>query len=766
MSLQTNQSNAQEPDPLIASLTGIIAQYDREFDKWKKRSKKIIERYRDDNRSANNGGASVRFNILWSNVQTLVPATFARLPEPDVSRLFLDNDPVGRVAALILERALKYEIGHYPDYAASMRQCVFDRFLGGRGTSWVRYEPHFKAAQSGLPTDGVEISEDIDEPGEELDYECSPVDYVHWEDFGHSVARTWEEVTHVWRVVYLNEDAVEERFGEEMAKEIPYDSSPEKKERAVSGEKNPKQAKIYEIWDKDKKRAYWYSKSLTKIIDQRDDPLGLSEFWPCPKPLFATITNETLVPVPDYTLYQDQARDLDVLSDRIDGLIKAMQVKGVYDASVPELARLFTEGGNTDLIPVKNYQAFSEKNGLRGAIDIVDLSPFADALKQCYLAFSQVKEYIYEITGISDIVRGQTNPNETLGAQQIKQNFVGLRLKDMQHGVAKFCAEAICIKGQIICAKYSPETILRISAAEQLSESDKPLIPQAMALLIGPERMANPEASQGPNPTREFRIDIESDSLVEMDEATNKQDRLEFLKATGAFIKEAFPVIQASPAAAPLLVAMLKFGVTAFKVGRTIEGDFDLALDQLKQQAAQPQQPKPDPEMERVKADTQIQQARVQADQQTNQMKMQAAQQETQVKMQADAQMEQMRMQAESERHMRELQANAAESQRTAAMQQDTELKKAALQIAGQIEVARITSAAQERAAARNAEVESENEAKESAESEAKEQAGAQTQEVMNRLLETQAELLKTMSLPKQVMRDGEGRIIGMQVVK
>ena len=755
-----------EPDPRVADLNGCIAQYDREYDKWKKRVKKITHVYRDDNRSANNGGASVKFNILWSNVQTLVPATFSKLPQPDVSRRFRDNDPVGRVAALLLERALDYEVQHYPDYGSSMRQSVFDRFLGGRGTIWMRYEPHFRAMQSQLPTDGVGISEDIDEPQEELDYECSPVDYVHPDDFGHSVARTWEEVTHVWRIVYLNEQAVTERFGEEWAKKIPYDSSPEKKDRAISGDRNPKQAKIYEIWDKEKKTAIWLSKSLSQIIDERDDPLGLEQFWPCPKPLYATITNDMLIPVPDYTLYQDQAMELNVLADRIDGLIKALQVKGVYDASIPELARLMTEGGNTDLIPVKNWSAFAEKAGLAGAIDMIDLKPIADALKQAYLAFAQVKEFIYEITGMSDIIRGQSNPNETLGAQKIKQNFVGLRLKDMQMGVAQFAAETLAIKGQIICGKYSPETIAKIACAQQLSESDQQYVQPALELLVGPERMMDPEAKQGPNPTRQFRIGIASDSLVQMDEQSEKENRMEFLRATGEFLKQAFPVIQQSPQAAPLLVQMLKFGVTAFKVGRTIEGDFDLALDQLKQQAAQPQPPKPDPEMERVKADTQIQQARVQADQQTNQMKMQAAQQETQAKMQADAQMEQMRMQAESERHMRELQSSAAESQRTSAMQQDTELKKAALQIAGQIEVARITSAAQERAAAKSAEAESEHEAKESAQAEASEQAGVQTQEVMNRLLETQAELLKTLTLPKQVMRDDEGRIIGMQVIK
>lgn len=634
----------------VSDLTNCIAQYEREFKKWDRRVETIIRKYKDDNNSNTDGGKTVKFNILWSNVQTLVPATFSRLPKPDVSRRFKDNDPVGRVAALILERGLEYEIENYPDYAASMKQSVYDRFLGGRGTCWVRYEPHFRAMQEGLPTDGVQVTEDIDEPREELDYECSPVDYVHWEDFGHSVARTWEEVTRVWRVVYMSEDAVTARFGEEMAKEIPYDSSPDKKDKARGGEPTEKQAKIYEIWDKEKKTAEWLSKSLNKVIDTRNDPLGLAQFWPCPKPLYATITNDSLVPVPDYVLYQDQAEELNTLSNRIDGLIKALQVKGVYDSSIPELARLFTEGENGSLVPVKNWAAFSEKNGLDGAIDLVDLDPIAKALKMAYEAMGSVKEYIYEITGISDIVRGETNANETLGAQQIKKTFVGLRLGEMKAAVAKYAAEAIAIKAQIICGKYTPDTIKKIACVEQLSDADKQYIDPAIELLIGPERIANPEATEGPNPVRSFRIDIESDSLVQIDEDADKEARLEFLKATGMFLKEAFPIVQGSPAAAPLLVQMLKFGVTAFKVGKTIEGDFDQALDQLRETAKNPPPPKPDPAMAQVEAQKASDQMRMQMEGQKNQME---AQREAQ-KQKTDAMLEQQRAQFEERQKQRD----------------------------------------------------------------------------------------------------------------
>ena len=100
-----------QPSEELQSWLDAISSYEREFKKWEGRVEKILKRYRDESRD--NKDSAAKFNILWSNVQTLVPATFSRLPVPDVTRRFKDNDPVGRVAAQILERALDFEIQHY-----------------------------------------------------------------------------------------------------------------------------------------------------------------------------------------------------------------------------------------------------------------------------------------------------------------------------------------------------------------------------------------------------------------------------------------------------------------------------------------------------------------------------------------------------------------------------------------------------------------------------------------------------------------------------
>ena len=63
---------AEKPDATLQGYLDAIRKYEREFEKWEKRTQDIIKRYRDDGRV----GAELRlsqskFNILWSNVQTL-----------------------------------------------------------------------------------------------------------------------------------------------------------------------------------------------------------------------------------------------------------------------------------------------------------------------------------------------------------------------------------------------------------------------------------------------------------------------------------------------------------------------------------------------------------------------------------------------------------------------------------------------------------------------------------------------------------------------
>jgi hypothetical protein len=740
-----------------------IMGYERSFKRWEARVDRIVKKYKDDSRYDRNPNA--RFNILWSNVQTIQPAIFARLPRPDVSRRFRDNDPIGRVASMMLERALEFELEHYGDYKSAMNNAVLDRLLGGRGVAWVRYEPHIVGEMSGeadgAPEDGYSVTEDTDEAEtpegienenpERIEYECAPVDYVHWKDFGHTIARTWEEVTAVWRKVYMSRPALVERFGEELGYKIPLDTKPDDLKQSYKSDDGVYEALIYEIWDKETGKVLWISKSLGKILDERDDPLQLENFWPCPKPLYATLTTDSLEPIPDFVIYQDQARELDVLCDRIDGLINALKVRGVYDASASELQRLFSEGENNTMIPVSNWMAFAEKQGMKGAIDLVDLTPFAAALMSCYQAMEQVKGQIYELMGIADIQRGQTDPNETLGAQIIKSNNAAGRLKTQQHAVVDFATTLLSIKAQIICNHFTDETLVQISGAMQLSPQDQQLIPQAIALLRN-------EASKN------FRIEVTSDSMIYQDEQQEKQDRMAFLQAVGGFIQQAVPMVQQAPELAPMALEMLKFGVTAFKAGKQLEGIIDETADKLRVAAQQAEgQPKPMPiELQKAQMDSQAKMQQLQMQSQLEQQKMMAQMELEKAKQEYQAQENQLKFQLEEQRNQMDMEMQMKVAQMKSMTERNTQVLLAHINNGAKIEVARIGADESDGAQAYMTEESLAHAMEHPMQpiANAIGQGNAQMAQAISALVDT---INEQHNRPKTVIRGQDGKIIGVQ---
>lgn len=602
----------------------------RDDKKWTSRGDRIVKRYRDD-RSEASRNSEKRYNILWSNVQTMLPALYGKTPRAQVERRWKDKDPVGRTASIILERALQFEIDHYGEFDAAARGAVLDRLLPGRGTAWVRFELVSTVLSGG-------------EPGPEVGR--TPCDYVFWKDFRCSSARTWEEVTWVARRVYMSRAEGVERFGEDF-KEVPLSDEPigiddmKKQGSSQSDIDELKKAPVWEIWDKTSKCVYWVAEGYQTLLDHKPDPYGLDGFWPCPKPLYATQTTDTLVPVPDYSLYQDQAEELDRLTNRIGMLTAAVKVVGVYDATQTSIQRMLNEGVDNTLIPVDTWAAFGEKGGLKGTVDFLPIDMVVKALNECYIAREQAKQVIYDVTGLSDIIRGSSVASETATAQQIKSQYASLRLKRLQIDVAEFTSAMLRIKAQLMADLYPPEALIEMSGV--MGTMDAQYAEQAVQLLKS-------------EPIRSFRIEVASDSLVEMDEAGEKESRVEFLTAVGTFMEKSIPVAQQVPDMAPLIGEMLLFGVRAFKGGRPMEAAFDDAIAKLKN--PQPKgPPQPDPEQIKAQAAMQLEQMRQQAKQgevqagaQIEQFKVQAQGQVEQLKMQHATELEQMKQAAETER--------------------------------------------------------------------------------------------------------------------
>ena len=738
------------------------------FDKWEKRGLKVVKRYRDERDAIEM--PRMKFNILWSNIQVLFPALYGRQAKPEVSRRYMDQDPVGRLASTMLERVMEYETMQFGDFDAAMSGAVQDRLLPGRGTAWIRYEPVIvndrPEVEGEMEQDEAQVYNTIEDPTERIDAAHSPIDYVYWSDFLHSPARTWDEVWWVARAVYMTKEEGVERFGD-VFNNVSLTSS----NTDMDG-KNPltakmtydKKAMVYEIWNKRTAKVCWIAKGYPQALDERDDPLELEEFFPCPKPLMATTTTGTMIPVPDYCEYEDQAQELDNLTQRIYLLTKACKAVGVFNAEFKELARMFSEGVDNKLFPVTGWAAMSEKGGLKGAIDMMDTSQIIVTLRELYAAREQVKQSIYEIMGISDILRGSSKAQETLGAQQLKANFGSLRLKSSQADVAKFATDIFKLKAQVICKFYPPELIVQMSGVMNTPDGQDPQRLQAAL-----EMLSN-------STIRDFHIAVEADSLAQIDEQAEKQGAQEAIQAIGLFLREAIPMITQAPETLPMASEMLLFLVRRFRAGRGLESAVERAMKALQDKADQAkQQPaSPPPEMLQMQAEQQAEQMRMQAQAQSEQMKMQADAQLAQAQAQLDMQMQQAKAQADMQlaqmkadfevaKQNNEMQMKAREM----AGKEEYERWKAELDAATKIMVARIGS---------NPGVDLP--VVEAAAAQITNELGAPIADAVNRMVEMHDQManmhgqtmqnigdaMQRLNAPKRVVRGADGLVIGVEI--
>ena len=651
-----------------------IAMAEKEMKTFLERGRRVTKRFLDERDLMD--AQSKWFNIFYANTEIMASALYAQLPKPSVNRRFKDyDDDVARVAAMIIQRSITQDLDDPRDtFDATMRSCVQDRLIPGLAQAWLRLETDTETIEDIPPEPGMEteeVGEDTEsQPLQRITDQRVVVDYVFWADFLWSPCRVWEERRWVGRKVYMSREELIERFGEKKGKQVPLDFKPTNAGQNVQGSTPQhealQKAVVYEIWERDTRKVFWYCKGLEFILDEMDDPLHLVGFEPCPTPMLANITTSNTTPRPDYFMLQDQYTELDTVNNRISMLIQACKVVGVYDKSAVGVSRMLTEGFDNQLIPVDNWAMFAEKGGLKGQVDWLPLDVIVQSLQQLIQAREQIKGQIYEITGISDIVRGASKASETLGAQQIKSQFASIRIKKLQDEVARFAGEILRIKAEIQVKHFSPEFL--IAKSNIMATGNDQFIQPALDLLSSDEGF-------------EWRIQVTSDSIAQADYAMEKADRIEFLNAVSGYIEKTMPMIQQMPGTAPLLINMLKWTVAGFRNASDIENILDKELDAL---TKNPPQKAPDPKQAEAQAKMQADQAKSQADMAIQQAKGQTEQQKGQMeiqKMQAEMamqekmnameiqmkhmelQFEQQKLEMEKQKMMMELNFKGAETQ-------------------------------------------------------------------------------------------------------
>ena len=610
-----------EPKSAKAWLNLLLESEDA-FEDWNDHCDNVDRLYANLEQLSSPGGAPGRafrdreFQMFWANCEVLKPSIYAKPPIPVVTPKFKDRRPVYQQASEVMERCcnVAFDLTRINDLMLLVRD---DLSMNSRGVAWCRYE-------SGKDKEAYYDSERV----------C--VDFKARRDFLHSISRNWREVTWTAAASYLTRTEARDRFYKHSG--LAYQDAEykvDKEGNEIGGADARERAKFWEIWSKGDRRVLWVAHGCEDILDESDPHLELQNFFPCPKPAYGTVQRGSLMPVPDVMQYRDQLDEINMLTGRIHALSDAIEVKGFYPAGGGELADALQtafkiKNPGVTMIPIANWAAFG---GSKETIIWTPIETIATTIVQLVTLRKQVIEDIYQIMGLSDIMRGATDPNETLGAQQLKTQYGSTRIRDKQQEMVRLARDIVEITSEIITEKFDDETIVEMSQTqlptrqameqqaqqviEQAKQAAQQLMQQAQAQQPSQDPAQAPPDPQGQlqqiqqavtqqlqkikeQPTidqvlkflkdsraKSFVLDIETDSTIMADENAEKQRRTEFVQMLAPLMQQLSTMIAADPATAEFCGDVLKFSVAPFRAGRALDSSIDGLVEQMKAKGAQ-----------------------------------------------------------------------------------------------------------------------------------------------------------------------------------
>jgi hypothetical protein len=615
------------------------------FQSWQDCCDNIDKQYADLER-LRRASDDREFQIFWANLETLLPAIYSRPPVPVVVPRFKDRQELPRQASEVLERALiaNAELDNVHRQYVAIRN---DLARCARGAAWNRYDVR----------------------DEKYEYACT--EHLNRRDFLHEPARSWPEVQWVAKRVWMTKDAGLERFGEEFLKATFSNKNDTPEEYTFD-----KKAEVWELWHKGMKCVVWLTPGYENVLDIAEPHIHFDGFFPCPEPAYSTRQPDSLIPVPDFLYYKDQIEEINILTARISALAMRLKMKGFYQSGAEDLGTAIEKAFNDQsegatLIGVPGIGGMGA--GIKDAIVWLPVREVAETIVQLVALRKTLIDDVYQITGISDIMRGQTAASETLGAQELKSQYGAVRVRERQSEMIRIARDCTMLQAEIIAEHFQPDTIASMTQVDLPRAQD---IEQQLMAMQQEAMQADPEQQQAmmaeaeklmqsvtlekvmellrDQRLRPYILDIETDSTIQPDEDAEKQRRSEFVQVLSGLLAQALPLLQAAPEAADFVGEILQFGTAPFRAGRGMEGAIDELIEKIKEKASQP--PPPDPEAAKAEAEGKRMEMQMQADQQKQQGEMQRTQIEGQTKqMEAQARMAEIQFKAEHDKMMADI---------------------------------------------------------------------------------------------------------------
>lgn len=581
-------------------------------------------------------GEVPQFNILHSNVETIVPSIYNSTPVPDIRPRYNAKDPVAKSVADILERVISTQIDDNR-LDAEIEASAQDAFMAGRGVVRVQFDAD---VMDGAVT------------GERLRYEV-----VSWRDYREGPGTRWDNVPWVAYRHCVSEEEMERLTDESLPRD--------KVEREDVDDGEEPDSDIWEIWCKETSKVYFIVESNGTVLSINDDPLELPGFFPQGAPVQPITGTAKRCPVCPYTVYKDLAEELDKITRRINALIEGLKVRGFVIGGAEDIESLALAGDN-QLVPVANMEGILAQGGFDRAVLWWPLDKAITVIRELYAQREQTKQAIYEITGISDIIRGQGAASETATAQQIKTEWGALRIKKMQRLIERQVRDLFVISSEIISRHFSVESLQKISGID--------IPPEVQELLQ--------------SPLDNYRIDVESDSTVRADLTRGRSEMSEFLQGSAQYFSTMAPIAQQAPTAAGPIIEIYASFARQFNLGKSAEDALEQMVEMAQQSVGGQGEEQPNPEADAMKAEVEIKGQEMQMKMQEAQASAQMKAQEMQLKaqeVQARVQLDQAKLQVEQQK----LGISAQSAQQAAQLEvQKLQLQAQNLQLEAQLKQA------------------------------------------------------------------------------
>ena len=453
-------------------------------------------------------------------------------------------------AAAVMEKALEIVLDDQDSHEA-IKAAVKDLLLPGRGVCRVRWNPRMEPppAPPQVPLPAAPLP--VENPPMVKVWETVSDEYVYWEDILLDPCRQFRDTQWVaFRHLFTEKQALAEFSDSEKLNALKAanrmddilkwtDESAAKDTVGGGGAMKTsdrlgdviRKIMVWEVWDAQSLQIIWFIREAGGLVLRVDpDALGLSGFFPIPRPLLAVTTTDSQLPRPYYDLYRHLASDLDETSRRISALTEKIKVRGGYNAANRDIAQLLL-ADDGKMIPVDGVDLIN--GGLQNHIWLVPVLEWMNALKELYVARDQTKGAIYEVMGISDIMRGNTNPYETATAQRIKGTMGTNRLDGQKTVCANFALDLLRMKAEIIANNFDAATLTRMTGEE--------VTPAVEAILRDDFQ-------------RVCAIDIETDSTIAIDETQEQESNAKILMAMQGILQGAQGLLMTGVLPPPMIM--------------------------------------------------------------------------------------------------------------------------------------------------------------------------------------------------------------------